>query len=155
MRCSAAVSGTGCCVTKAENAGEPMATRTAWRLCQANGWHSAFGTKRGKNGRRPGPPVHDDRVKRQFTAQGMNQLWLTDITKHPAGEGKLYLCTIKDLYAGRIVGYSMAGCVVHPNRGSQFRSNLFQDALSRQDRLGRLPPVEYEMLVAPTTAHAA
>ncbi|WP_180536621.1 DDE-type integrase/transposase/recombinase [Micrococcus luteus] len=122
-----------------------MATRTAWRLCQANGWHSAFGTKPGKNGRRPGPPVHDDRVKCQFTAQGLNQLWLTGITEHPTGEGKLYLCAIKDLYAGRIVGYSMAGrmqaslavdalhqavarrggtsvvagCVVHSDRGWQ------------------------------------
>ena len=41
---------------EAENAGAPMAARTAWRLCHQNGWHSAFGTRRGKNGTRPGPP---------------------------------------------------------------------------------------------------
>ena len=74
-----------------EAAGEPMATRTAWRLCQQNVWHSAFGVKRSKNGRRPGPPVHDDHVQRQFTAAAPNRLWLTDITEHPTGEGKLYL----------------------------------------------------------------
>ena len=26
-----------------------------------------------------------------------NQLWLTDITEHRTGEGKLYLCAIKDV----------------------------------------------------------
>ncbi len=224
---------------EAENAGAPMAARTAWRLCQLNQWHSAFGFKRGKNGRRPGPPVHDDHVKRQFTATAPNRLWLTDITEHPTGEGKLYLCAIKDVHAGRIVGYSMAGrmqaslavdaldqavarrggaavvagCLVHSDRGSQFRSAPFQDALAahglvgsmgqvgsagdnaamesffallqknvldrrdwatrdelragiitwiertyhrrrRQDRLGRLTPVEYELIMDHTTVHA-
>jgi hypothetical protein len=26
-------------------------------------------------------------------------LWLTDITEHRTGEGKLYLCAIKDVYS--------------------------------------------------------
>src|SRR5688500_12233702 len=29
--------------------------------------------------RRPGPPVHDDLVRREFTANRPNQLWPTDI----------------------------------------------------------------------------
>lgn len=68
---------------EAENAGAPMAARTAWRLCHENQWHCAFGAKRGKNGTRPGPPVHDDRVRRDFSAEEPNRLWLTDITEHP------------------------------------------------------------------------
>jgi putative transposase len=61
--------------------------------------------------RRPGPPVHDDLVERDFTAPAANVLWLTDITEHRTGEGKLYLCAIKDAFSNRIVGYSMdAGC---------------------------------------------
>jgi len=40
-----------------------------------------FGKKRAKNGK-PGPPVHDDRVERDFTADGPNTLWLSDITEH-------------------------------------------------------------------------
>jgi hypothetical protein len=44
-------------VAEAGDAGQPMAERTAWRICSNNGWWSAFGKKRGKNGR-PGPPVH-------------------------------------------------------------------------------------------------
>ena len=64
-----------------------MAERTAWRICAANSWWSVFGKKRGKNGK-GGPPVHDDLVARDFTAEAPNQLWLTDITEHPTGEGK-------------------------------------------------------------------
>ncbi len=43
----------------------------------------------------------------KFTASGANRVWLTDITEHPTGEGKLYLCVVKDVFCGRIVGYRM------------------------------------------------
>ena len=127
---------------EAAEAGEVMCERTAWRICQDNQWWSVFGKKRAKNGKRPGPPVHDDLVQRDFTADDVNELWLTDITEHWTDEGKLYLCAIKDAFSGRIVGYSMsdrmkarlavnalanaatrrgdvAGCIVHSDRGSQ------------------------------------
>lgn len=61
------------------------------RLCKDHGIWSVFSKKRGLN-RNPGPPVHDDLVERDFTAAAPNELWLTDITEHPTGEGKLYLC---------------------------------------------------------------
>ena len=98
---------------EARDAGEPMADRTAWRIASANGWWSAFGKKRGRNGKKPGPAVHDDlctvtdangRTRHEFTADGPNQLWLTDITEHrTTTEGKLYLCAVKD---GRFQGAS-------------------------------------------------
>lgn len=51
-----------------------------------------FGKKRrGKVGR-PGTASHEDLVERVFTATAPNQLWLTDITEHGTGEGKVYLC---------------------------------------------------------------
>ena len=93
-------------VYEARDAGEAMTARTGWRICSSNGWWSAFGKpKRGKAGR-PGPPVHDDRVQRNFTAQTPNELWLADITEHRTSEGKLYLCAIKDVFSNRIVGPS-------------------------------------------------
>jgi putative transposase len=46
--------------------------------------------------------VHDDLVERVFTAERANLLWLTDITEHPTGEGKLYLCAVKDAWFNRI-----------------------------------------------------
>jgi putative transposase len=90
---------------EARGAGQPMAERTAWRICSQNRLWSVFGKSRGKNGK-AGPPVHDDLVERDFTAEAPNTLWLSDITQHRTGEGKLYLCAIKDVFSNRIVGYS-------------------------------------------------
>ena len=147
-----------------------MAERTAWRICSDLGWWSAFGKKRGKNGAKPGPPVHGDlcavvddkgRVRHEFIAAGPNELWLADITEHRTGEGKLYVCAIKDVYSNRIVGYSIdsrmksrlavaalnhavarrgdvAGCVLHTDRGSQFRSRKFVHAINRHAMVGSM-----------------
>ncbi|MFI0879845.1 IS3 family transposase [Streptomyces parvus] len=147
---------------EARAAGEAMAERTAWRICRDNRWWSVFGKRRGRGkNAKAGPPVHDDRVKRDFTAAGPNRLWLTDITEHATGEGKLYLCAVKDVYSGRIVGYSIdarmksslavkalesavarrgqvAGCVVHSDRGSQFRSRKFVAVLARHSMIGSM-----------------
>ncbi|WP_426501779.1 IS3 family transposase [Streptomyces sp. D54] len=147
---------------EARAAGESMAERTAWKICRDNGWWSAFGKRRGRGKNvKVGPPVHDDRVRRDFTASGPNRLWLTDITEHATGEGKLYLCAVKDVYSGRIVGYSIdarmksslavralesavarrgqvAGCIVHSDRGSQFRSRKFVAVLARHSMIGSM-----------------
>ena len=69
---------------------------------------SAIVKTRKKHGKKPGPPVCDDLVNRNFTAGGPNQLWLVDITEHHTWEGKLYLCAVKDVFSRRIVGYSIA-----------------------------------------------
>ena len=52
------------------------------RLCSQQRLWSVHARKRGLS-RRPGPPVHDDLVRREFTAAAPNRLWLTDITEHP------------------------------------------------------------------------
>jgi putative transposase len=113
--------------------------------------------------RKAGPPVHDDRVRRAFTGPDLDRLWLTDITEHPTGEGKLYLCAIKDACSRRIVGYSIgdrmrsslavtalqmavhrrnpAGTVVHSDRGSQIRSKKFVRALGDAGLLGSMSRV--------------
>ena len=48
---------------EARDAGQSMCDRTAWKICSGNGWWSSFGKKKGKNGKKPGPPVHDDLVE--------------------------------------------------------------------------------------------
>lgn len=75
------------------------------RLCSQERIWSIHSKKRGLN-RKARPPVHDDLVKKVFTAAAPNLVWLTDITEHATSEGKLYLCAIKDVYSNRIVGYS-------------------------------------------------
>ena len=103
-----------------------------------------------------GRPVHDDLgavtgehgvIRHELNAEAPNELWLTDITEHLTGEGKLHLCAIKDVYSNRIVGYSIvsrmksrlavavlnnavaksaadggevAGCVIHRDRDLNF-----------------------------------
>jgi len=149
--------------------GQVMADRTAWRICSANGWWSVFGKPKAySKARRAGAPAHSDLVARDFTADTVNALWLTDITEHWTGEGKLYLCAIKDVWSNRIVGYSIdsrmksrlavaaldnaaarrrvdgsevAGCVVHSDRGSQFRSRTMQQALTRHSMVGSMGQV--------------
>ena len=113
---------------EARDAGVAMADRTAWRICSGNGW---------------------------------NELWIGDITEHWTTEGKLYVCAFKDVWSNRIVGYSIdsrmksrlavaalsnavarrgdvAGCVVHTDRGSQFRSRKFVRALGRHRMVGSM-----------------
>ncbi len=86
-------------------------------------------------------------------------------SEHKTLEGKLYLCAIKDAFSRRIVGYSIdsrmksrlavaalanavarrrvedmdvAGCVVHSDRGSQFRSRKYVHALARHGLVGSM-----------------
>lgn len=44
-------------------------------------------------------------MQRRFTAAGRDQIWLTDLTEHHIGEGKLYLCAIKTCTPTGSVGY--------------------------------------------------
>ncbi len=129
------------------------------RLCSQQQIFSVFARKRGLS-RKAGPPVHDDLIQRRFSATKPNLLWLVDITEHPTAEGKLYLCAIKDVYSGRIVGYSIdsrmkaalavaalhnaialrdpTGTIVHSDRGSQFRSHAFVATLRRNRLTGSM-----------------
>ena len=137
-----------------EAAGETVAERRVWRLCRDQKlWSTTVRKGRRGSGKRPGPAVHDDLVKRNFTVERPDAVWLTDITEHPTGEGKLYCCAIKDVFSNQIVGYSIAErmtaqlavsalraaiarrqpegvVVVHSDRGSQFRSRAFRAVLA-------------------------
>ncbi len=130
------------------------------RLCSQQRIWSVFAKKRGR-GRRPGPPVHDDLVVRDFTASAPDELWLADITEHPTSEGKVYVCAVKDVWSNRIVGYSIndrmtaalavaalrnaialrdprGTVVVHSDRGSQFRSHAFVRTLRQHQLVGSM-----------------
>ncbi|WP_432848885.1 IS3 family transposase [Amycolatopsis sp. CA-161197] len=130
-----------------------------WRICSMQQIFSLHAKKKGRS-RKAGPPVHDDLVRRDFTATAPNTKWLTDITEHPTGEGKLYLCAVKDCYSNKIVGYSIAShmraslavsalrnaialrnprdVVVHSDRGAQFRSVPYQRLLHAHGLTGSM-----------------
>jgi putative transposase len=133
--------------------------RRVWRLCSQEQLWSVFAKRRGL-ARKAGPPVHDDLVDREFNAPATNVVWLTDITEHPTGDGKLYVCAIKDVCSNRIVGYSIdkrmtaqlavsalrnaialrapSGTIVHSDRGSQFRSHAFVRTLRDHGLIGSM-----------------
>ncbi|HEX2942130.1 MAG TPA: IS3 family transposase, partial [Rhodopila sp.] len=104
------------------DAGFAAAERTVWKICSDNGWWSVFGKKKTRKHGKAGTPAHDDLVRRDFTAPGPNQLWLTDLTE-PRRSGKV------------------AGCRLHSDRGSQFRSRQLQQSLWRHQMLGSMGQV--------------
>jgi transposase InsO family protein len=53
-----------------------------WRICSMQQIFSLHAKKKGRY-KKAGPPVHDDLVRRNFTADSPNVTWLTDITEHP------------------------------------------------------------------------
>ena len=140
--------------------GYTLSERRVWRLCRIAGIRSVFARRKTRY-KKAGAPVHDDLVNMKFSADGPNELWLTDITEHRTREGKVYLCAIKDVFSNRIVGYSIdsrmkariavnalemavahrgrpAGVIVHSDRGSQFRSRRFRKALKRHRLRGSM-----------------
>jgi putative transposase len=62
---------------------------------------------RGCTVRDPDADPFPDLVNRDFTAEGPNRLWLTDITEHPTVEGKVYCAAVMDVYSRLIVGWSI------------------------------------------------
>ncbi len=130
-----------------------------WWICSMQQIFSIHAKKKGR-AHKAGPPVHDDLVRRDFTADAPNVKWLTDITEHPTAQGKLYLCAIKDCYSNKIVGYSIdsrmksslalaalrnaitlrdpACVIVHSDRGSQFRSKKYRRLLRNNGLIGSM-----------------
>ena len=52
-------------------------------------------------------PVAPNLLKRDFTALGPNQVWVSDITYIRTWEGWLYLAVILDLFSRRVVGWAL------------------------------------------------
>ncbi|WP_353055651.1 DDE-type integrase/transposase/recombinase [Leucobacter sp. CX87] len=46
-------------------------------------------------------------MQRESAAAAPNKLWLSGITEQWTGEGKLYLCAVKNVCSNQIVGYSI------------------------------------------------
>ena len=101
-------------------------------------------------------PVAENVLDRNFEVDAPDVAWVTDITYVWTAEGWLYLAAILDLFSRRVVGFAMsqridralvlealrvavgrrvpnAGLMHHSDRGSQYASGDYQDAL---DELG-------------------
>lgn len=99
-----------------------------------------------------GLPIAPNLLERNFTADAINQKWVTDLTYISTAEGWVYLASIVDLFSRRVVGWAIAdnmevgltltalqraidsrrppaGLIHHSDRGSQYASRAYQAAL--------------------------
>ena len=103
----------------------------------------------------PAHPVADNALARDFTASRPNERWVTDISYVWTDEGWCYLAAILDLFSRAVVGWSLdttlstrlplaaldmalrrrkprAGLLHHSDRGCQYTSAEYRDALSER-----------------------
>ncbi len=106
-----------------------------------------------------------DLVKRDFSADAINQRWCGDLTEIPTDEGKLYLATVEDLASRRLPGFALgehhdatlakaalcmaaavrggnvAGVIFHSDKGGEYTGDVFAracDALEVTQSMGRV-----------------
>jgi putative transposase len=98
-------------------------------------------------------PPAPDLVKRAFTVAAPNQVWVGDITTIRTREGWIYLAIVLDLYARRVVGWSIgatqaatlpvaalrmaivqrrpaAGLICHTDQGSVYGSEMYRQLMT-------------------------
>lgn len=106
-------------------------------------------------------PVAENLLGQCFEATAPNEVWHTDITALPTGEGWLYLAGVKDQFTCEIVGYAMgsrmtqelvgqalwralryqhpvAGLIHHSDRGSQYCALDYQGLLTQHGLLASM-----------------
>jgi putative transposase len=146
--------------------GVRCARKRVARLMREAGLFGCGGRRRRKARTTLGPqseriPPAPDLVKRNFTPEAPDRLWVADITYVRTWEGWLYLSFVLDSYSRKIVGWSMSnrlktdlvvdavnmaiynrrpapGLIHHSDRGSQYTSVEFGSRLKEE---GLLPSI--------------
>lgn len=128
-----------------------VSEKTVQRVMQKNGWQCRVKMKKRK---RTGQPAYvaPNIVSRDFTATQPLERLVTDITYLPYGQSMMYLSSIKDLYNGEIVAYTIGstqdtafvldtlnqlaelpeGCILHSDQGSVYTSSAYQEAVKKK-----------------------
>ena len=145
--------------------GIDVPSRTVRRIMKEERLFGRPSGRRAKYRGRSGPASAEDLLRRDFTADAPNCAWVSDITEFKTATGKLYLCPVKDLYDGVIVGWAMdvrasadlvlraltmawrkriepsRQVVVHSDRGSQYTSSKTRKWIRRRDGLASMGEV--------------
>ena len=129
-------------------------SRRIYRICREH--HLTIRPKRRASGTTTADSQaekSENLIQQDFTAEKPNEKLLTDITEISCQDGKLYLAAVLDCFDGSIQGFHVdghmraelcvkaledacrksgaRGMIVHSDRGSQFTSHLFREALKR------------------------
>jgi len=147
----------------ARRAGYDIGRDQVARLMRAAGIRGVTRTRRVRTTRSdPAAPRPADLVKRDFTADAPNRLWVVDLTYVATWAGMVYVCFITDAFSRMIVGWRVAthmrtqmvldalemarwrrgtrleGLVAHSDAGTQFTSVRYGEHLAE---LGAVPSI--------------
>ena len=70
------------------------------------GAHLRRGWRHGSTRQNPNHTAAPDLVDRDFRVEAPNRLWVADLTRLVTGEGVLWLASVRDAFANRIVGWA-------------------------------------------------
>ena len=143
--------------------GERVNRKRVERLMRQDGLQGVYRRKGRRN--LVNQAAEEDLVQRRFEVDGPDRLWLTDITEHPTGEGKLYCAAVMDAYSRRIIGWSIdnrpdtdlvvsalamavtrrtpqaGSTILHSDHGTQYTSWAFGKRLREAGLLGSMGTV--------------
>jgi len=143
--------------------GEQVNRKRVARLMRQAGMQGIYRRKGRRN--LVNQATEDDLVRRQFTVTELDRLWLTDITEHPAAEGKVYCAAVMDACSRRIIGWSIdarqetglvadalgmailrrrprdGSTILHSDHGTQYTSWAFGKRLREAGLLGSMGTV--------------
>lgn len=128
--------------------------RRITRIMRQHGWlHKPHRKPKGLTHATTEIQEQENLIKQDFSASQPLKKLLTDISQIPCQDGKLYISPILDCYNGEILSlimrdnmkkelcidafhaitkrYKLDGCILHSDRGSQYTSEAFRDALSK------------------------
>jgi putative transposase len=98
------------------------------------GAHLRRGWKHGSTRQNPSHTAAPDLVDRDFRVQAPNRLWVADLTRLVTAEGVLWLASVRDAFANRIVGWA-----TDPRATTELVLTALNHALrSRDVRAGQL-----------------
>jgi putative transposase len=136
--------------------GEKVNRKRVERLMREAGLQGVYRRKGRRN--LVNAATEEDMVQRRFDVAAPDRLWLTDITEHPTGEGKLYCAAVMDAYSRRIIGWSIDArqdsdlvvgalamavarrnpAILHSDHGTQYTSWAFGKRLRDAGLLGSM-----------------